>query len=210
MQKRIAASLIVSALILFSSAIIISAASTAPSRMINVVYDDSGSMIGPDNDTWCQAKYAMEVFAAMLGIKDKMNIYVMSDFENGTGAKPKLMLSGSNGSSANVASVHNMITRAGNTPFDTVRKAYSDLTKASADEKWLVVLTDGEFQGVDSVDSFFANKAADVRVMFLGMGPNAEAVKSDAARSIFFEKAETSTQILSKITGICTRIFNSD
>ena len=188
--------------------------STAPSRVINVVYDDSGSMIttgGQLVDTWCQAKYAMEVFAAMLGTNDTMNIYVMSDFDYGrTNSNPKLVLSGSDGQSTNVSKIHNMVTAAGNTPFNSVRKAYSDLSKATADEKWLVVLTDGEFQGVDNIDAFLAQKAEDINIMFLGMGPNASEITESPHNGIFFEKAATSDQILSKITGICTRIFNSD
>ena len=187
---------------------------TLSSRIINVVYDDSGSMITVDDqlvDTWCQAKYAMEVFAAMLGEADTMNIYIMSDFDNGrTDSPPKLVLAGGDGQSTNVAKIHNMVTSAGNTPFSTVRKAYADLTAATADEKWLVVLTDGEFQGVDDINAFFAQKSNDVNIMFLGMGPNAAEIAGNEGQGIFFEKAATSDQILSKITGICTRIFNNN
>lgn len=187
---------------------------TAPVRVVNLVYDDSGSMITTNDqlvDTWCQAKYAMEVFAALLGSNDTLNIYVMSDFDNGrTSSPPKLVLHGSDGQSENVAKVHNMITAAGNTPFNSVRKAYADLTGVTADEKWLVVLTDGAFQGVDSVDQFFAQKAEDVKVMYLAMGPSAPAITANEASGIYFEKAETSDQILSEITGICTRIFNNN
>lgn len=86
-----------------------------PTRVINVVYDDSGSMV-----------------------------------ETG-------------GQKANVAKVHEMLTKAGNTPFDAVWKAYSDLTEAQADEKWFVVLTDGEFQGVEDIDGFFRQKSPDGR-----------------------------------------------
>lgn len=188
--------------------------STLPSRIINVVYDDSGSMISVDDqlvDTWCQAKYAMEVFAAMLGETDTMNIYVMSDFDHGrTDSFPKLVLEGGAGQSANVSKIHGMVTPAGNTPFAAVRKAYADLAAAAADEKWLVVLTDGEFQGVDDINAFFGQKSDDVNIMFLGMGPNAAEITENEARGIFFEKAATSDQILSKITGICTRIFNNN
>lgn len=186
---------------------------TLPSRVIHVVYDDSGSMIetgGQKVDTWCQAKYAMEVFAALLGEKDTLNIYAMSDYEGTQLPGPRLMLQGSDGQSANVAKVHGMLTKAGNTPFQAVRKAYADLTAVEADEKWLVVLTDGEFQGVDDIDGFFHQKASDVRVMFLGMGPNAQGISEDKASGIYFEQAQTSKQILEKITGICTRIFNSN
>lgn len=193
----------------------ISAAGTAGlTRTINVVYDDSGSMISTTGqlvDTWCQAKYAMEVFAAMLGTGDTMNIYVMSDFGNGlTSSDPRLVLHEEDGQGTNVSKVHSMITAAGNTPFDSVRKAYSDLEHATADEKWLVVLTDGEFQGVDDIDAFFTQKSADINVMFLGMGPNASEITENPDKGIYSEKAATSDQILNEITGICTRIFNSD
>lgn len=50
----------------------VSATTHAPARVINVVYDDSGSMYS-GVDTWCRAKYSMEVFSAMLGDTDKMN-----------------------------------------------------------------------------------------------------------------------------------------
>ena len=185
----------------------------APSRVINLVYDDSSSMIETDGnwmDTWCQAKYSTEVFAGMLGENDTMNIYLMSDFNKNTNAGPFLSLNGADGMETNVSKVHNMLGPANNTPFNSVRKAYSDLTKASADEKWLVVLTDGQFQGVDDIDAFFAAKSPDIRVMFLGMGPYADGIKADQSNNIYFYKAETNKEILKNITDICTRVFNSD
>ncbi len=214
-MKRISA-LIVSLLIsaAFMLSLPVSAAGTnAPSRVINLVYDDSGSMIelqGAEVDTWCQAKYAMEVFAAMLGEKDTMNIYVMSDFDKSDSAPPKLVLNGSDDADANVSKVHNMITTARSTPFDSVRKAYSDLTAASADEKWLVVLTDGAFGGIDDMNAYFAQKQADINVMFLSMGNAADGIRPDEANNVYYAQAKQNSEILSNITDICTRIFNSD
>lgn len=184
-----------------------------PKRVINVVYDDSGSMIntkGKNVDTWCEAKYAMEVFSAMLGENDKMNIFCMSDYENGTGAKPKLSLKGSDGTSVNVSKVHNMVTKAGNTPFNAVKAAYNNLKKSSGDEKWIVVLTDGEFQGVNDINSYFSSKASNINVMFLGIGADADGIKANEKKHIYFEKAKNGSDVLNKITGICTRVFNSN
>ena len=68
----------------------VSAEPYTPTRTINLVYDDSGSMIRVGSqyvDTWCQAKYAMEVFAAMLGKNETLNIYYMSDYVNGSGQR---------------------------------------------------------------------------------------------------------------------------
>ena len=192
---------------------------SSPTRVINLVYDDSGSMIETDIvdsngntvkydelvDTWCQAKYAIEVFAALLGDNDTLNVYVMSSY-----SKPKLVLYGNNGSKTNVEKVHSMITNAGTTPFAAVETAYTDLEKARADEKWLVVLTDGEFQGVDDIDQFFREKDSDVSVMFLGMGPQADGITADESNNIFYKEAKSNSEILRQVTDISTQIFNSD
>ena len=189
----------------------------APTRIINVVYDDSGSMYRSNKepvDTWCQAKYSMEVFAAMLGDSDYMNVYYMSDYEKNTSARPRIVLSGSDGAETNVSKIHLQTTRAGNTPFNSVRKAYKDLSAAKADEKWLVILTDGEFEdgrmSKEEIDDFLASKDSDVRVMFLGMGANAAGITDAPNNDIYYVEAKTNNQILNKITEICTRIFNSN
>ena len=184
-----------------------------PKKVINVVYDDSGSMI--DNvDTWCQAKYSMEVFAAMLGDNDTMNVYVMSDYRSGTSAGPKLTLEGRSGAANNVKQVHDMITNASSTPFNSVRKAYSDLTESIADEKWLVILTDGEFEDGkftnEQVDEYLEAKQDDIKVMFLGMGPDAAVITTKIEKNIYGEKAENNSEILEKITDICTQIFETN
>ena len=49
-------------------------------RTINIVYDDSGSMAYKGVTSWSQAKYAMEVFAAIMGENDSLNIYPMSSY----------------------------------------------------------------------------------------------------------------------------------
>ena len=191
----------------------------APIRVINVVYDDSGSMIitgGSPVDTWCKAKYSMEVFAALLGNNDTMNIFVMSEFDNvgEVSDSPRLTLTGSSGADNNVKKVHEMITEAGNTPFYSVEKAYENLVYANAEEKWLVILTDGEFEDgafkSSQVEEYLSHKQDNINVMFLGMGASAASINADEENHIFSEKAETNDQILSKITEISTRIFNSN
>lgn len=190
-----------------------SAAAYVPTRIINVVYDDSGSMYW-GVDTWCRAKYSMEVFSAMLGDADKMNVYYMSDYCSGSSAPPKITLDGIDGSDINVSKIHNQKTVAKDTPFNAVKKAYADLNAATADEKWLVILTDGEFEdgrmNSTEIDRFLAGKSQDIKVMFLGMGQNATGITEDITNSIFYVEATTNAQILSRITEICTRVFNSN
>lgn len=185
---------------------------TEPDRVINVVYDDSGSMYQNGN-MWCQAKYSLEVFAAMLGSTDRMNVYYMSDYYEQTDSPPRIVLEGRDGAAVNVAKIHGEKTVSSWTPFDAVRKAYSDLSKDRGDEKWLVVLTDGVFDNNFSgakVDAFFAEKDKDIKVLFLGMGARAASIKPNEAAGIFYYKAENSKNILSQITSICMRIFNSN
>lgn len=191
-------------------------AETSLSRQINVVYDDSGSMYNTNGpvDTWCQAKYAMEVFAAMLGEQDTLNIYYMSDYEVDTSSGPRLVLYGKDGAAQNVSKLHSQTTVAGNTPFNSVRKAYADLAQTTADERWLVILTDGAFEdgalSKQEVDSFLGAKESDIQVMFLAMGPGAAGITSREDQHIYYEAAQSSKEILNQLTGICTRIFNSN
>lgn len=190
-----------------------SAAAYVPARVINVVYDDSGSMYS-GTDTWCRAKYSMEVFSAMLGETDKMNVYYMSDYIGSTSAPPRITLDGADGADINVAKLHNEKTFADSTPFNAVRKAYADLDSANAEEKWLVILTDGEFENGQmssaEIDSYLAGKSNDIKVMFLGMGQNAAGITENADSGIYYVDAKTNSQILSRITEICTRVFNSN
>ena len=111
---------------------VVKAETYVPSRTINLVYDDSGSMIRVGStyvDTWCQAKYAMEVFAGMLGENETLNIYYMSDYVKETTAPPKLTLTGSKDATvteANVKKIHDLVTDASDTPFNSVKKAYGE------------------------------------------------------------------------------------
>ncbi len=208
---------------LFSTAV--NAETAKPTRVINLVYDDSGSMIDNDNgyhDGWCQAKYALEVFAAMLEENDTMNVYAMSDFSyygiDYHAVPPHITLMGQNEASDNVSQVHSMLTDASATPFETVMTAYTDLSEITADEKWLVVLTDGSFTKFKNetqvdvpqseIDAYFAAKDSDVSVMYLTIGSGADTITEDESNDIYLESAVTNTDILSKITEISNRIFD--
>lgn len=199
----------------------VNAETEKPTREINLVYDDSGSMIDDGSgylDRWCQAKYALEVFAAMLEENDTMNVYAMSDFSYSdidySKVPPHITLSGSSAPADNVAVIHNMLTNASSTPFQTVEKAYSDLTQSSADEKWLVVLTDGIFtkdfnteMNIAQVNDFFNKKNDDISLMYLAIGNNALNISGNDSKSIYAFSAANSTDILSKLTEMSNRIF---
>jgi hypothetical protein len=195
-----------------------------PGKAIHIVYDDSGSMIRDDGDVyldrWAQAKYAMEVFAAMLQENDIMRVYYMSDYVTSIGgninAPPRLSIMGTEPMSARVAKVHDTITLASNTPFDPVLKAYEDLKNESSDEKWLVVLTDGQFNflygesanvNADIFYSQFINES-DIKIIHFAMGNDAATISADPKRNIFFEHSRNDNEILGKIISVCNQIFN--
>jgi len=194
------------------------------SKAIHIVYDDSASMIRDSNtyrDRWCQAKYALEVFAAMLEDRDIMQVYYMSDFDTSAGgsvnASARVSISGSESAQSRVSKIHNTVTSAASTPFDPVFKAYEDLKGSGEDEKWLVVLTDGEFNrlyGVSAenidVNSFFSQfvSESDIKIMPLAIVDNASGIKADPDRGIYLEHAINDADILGKITSICNQIFN--
>ncbi|MCL2378361.1 MAG: hypothetical protein FWC77_04455 [Defluviitaleaceae bacterium] len=199
-------------------------------RAIHVVYDDSGSMYrsgGVYNDRWGQAHYAMEVFAAMLSAADTMRVYYMSDFVPAAGgdinAPPRLTIYGAEPVSARVSQIRNTITRTSSTPFDPVIRAYYDLLETDADEKWLVVLTDGvfnvlrglpnEYIDVNGYLTQFASQS-DVNIILLAVGDDPGLLRMlatlipDPSINYYFYHAQNSTDILENITYISNRIFN--
>lgn len=222
-MKKIIAVLISAVMLVLPFSFLVSADTRAPSRTINLVYDDSGSMILSDEnvyvDRWCQAKYAMEVFAAMLGEKDTLNIFYMSDYASSSASKaPGLTLQGSKEASvteSNVKKVHDTLTSPSGTPYASVQDAYRQLQDVTTDEKWLVVLTDGEFadRPIEQVGADFKEYAADgsIKVMMLAMG--AVSVKDlgvDGVDGVFAESAGSGNEILGKLTGICNQIFQNN
>ena len=152
MRKRLACLL---AVVIWLSAVLPTAALAAndekakePTRAISIVFDNSGSMyqseIGQPLMRWCQATYAMEVFAAMLNKGDVLRIHPMHEIEvdgsRYTMDSP-LVINGAD----DAEKIRRIITiRPGDTPIEAIEAAYNGLQGVKADERWLIVLTDGE------------------------------------------------------------------
>lgn len=119
---------------------------------IAVVFDNSGSMY-EGTDRWCQAKYAMEIFASMLDYgTDKLTIFPMWEVTtDGTEInkdRQSLDIEPVRVSSLqDVDKIANLYTTIndGGTPFEPVEEAHAYLKKSAASDRWLIVLTDGEF-----------------------------------------------------------------
>ena len=183
-------------------------------KYINVVYDDSGSMIKSDGDAskaefydkWCQAKYAMEVFSTMLSSDDTLNIYPMS-----LEGKKGLTLKGSQSAEERAKAVHNWKTDAKNTPYSVVEAAYSDLQKQDKNsEKWLFIITDGEFEGGVSATGikkdFDKFTSSGVKVIYLAIGDDVTKFQNDEKKGLYCRYAKKSTDILSCMTEISNLI----
>ena len=189
----------------------VEAAGKYKGRIINVVYDDSGSMVRDDDGVmiprWSQAKYALEVFAAMLGENDVMNIYPMSK-EGGLGYTLR-------GTDKNrVSTVHDMNGDYRNTPFTTVTSAGKALLAESSDyERWLVIITDGAFDDGKTpvsdvqaaVESYISSG---IKVAYLAIGENASTLTADPSRGFYTEKAADGIDVLKKVTSIANQIFS--
>ena len=230
MMKKVLIIFLIFILGMMGSMVAMASQRTEQTRVINLVFDDSGSMFfdeegRPVNDSWSQAEYALEVLVSMLGVNDRLNIYFMSYFAcgpEGMAASSQLTLYGSAGMVENVSRIHNRELTAGRTPFNSVRRAYQDLTQEVADQKWLVVFTDGMFQDGDypghhiyieqhDLEAFFEAKDDDIQVMFFTMGhvwEDAASIPSNQDLRIFSLETETNTDILLRVTDICQRIFN--
>ena len=129
-------------------------AATKPekTRAIAIVFDNSGTMYLGDEDsrkTWCRATYAMQALATMMNASDIMQIYPMNPIQIGNSDAPKdsdvytrerpLVIKKENASLIQEICTPN----AGDTHIEAVTKAREGLAKTNADEKWLIVLTDG-------------------------------------------------------------------
>lgn len=193
---------------------------------IAVVYDNSGSMYVQGNMAWSRAKYAMEIFASMLDYnKDKLTIYPMWAVTT-DGSQPAATANSNDNvrpvsitSKADIDKITNMFTiDAATTPFEPVVEAYESLQRSNADEKWLIILTDGEFNHYyrgDEVDedTDFGLKARldqmtgnGIKMQYLGIG-EAEDLPSDVANQ-FYAKKSTDVSLMGDLIDICNSMFN--
>ncbi len=182
------------------------AASGEARRIIDIVYDDSGSMCVDGYtpvDRWSQALYAMEVFATMLGDDDEMNVFLMSD----SGEKP-VSVKGSD--DRRVDTIVASLVESGGTPFAAVEAANRHIQAQPADaERWLVVLTDGSFQpsGTPVQANLEGYARQGISVVYLAIGDSAALLQGNDSVGFYTYAAATSREILGNITTIANRIF---
>lgn len=212
--------------ILISSFTGIVAVEAAPSsektRAIAIVFDNSGSMYTYRNEpivAWCRATYAMEAFATMMNAQDTMLIYPMWKIEVG-GKSYSYDTTPLKVTQQNASIIREIFTpHAGGTPIQSISAAYQGLQNTTADEKWLIVLTDGDaFSGIpagtstdEGLEDVLGDYVENVNVAYLGIKSGAEpampVVSGSNGHSYISMKAEDSGQVLSKLTEMCNAIF---
>lgn len=189
-------------------------------RVIAIVFDNSGSMFGTNNAAWCRALYAIEVFAAMLNDGDELYVHPMNPISIGSAvytSKDPLLVTKDE---ADI--IEDIVSESGKTPIEAVEDAYSNLKRQTADEKWLIVLTDGDEYYKDGVGVGSGENSSNLMTeelkkctgcekMFLGIGkpgsdkPVAEPDPSSGCKLI--ETVNSSAEVLTTLTNMCNAIF---
>ncbi|WP_344202893.1 vWA domain-containing protein [Pseudolysinimonas kribbensis] len=186
-------------------------ATVSKSHEIDVVLDDSGSMfIAPSPQRWSYVKYALMVFAAMLGPTDEMKVLLLSQ----KGAVAKTIQGTKSGpSQANVDAINAIQMHGGGTPWDAVPAARDDLARSKAQSRWLVLLSDGAFDHHTATSGEFSNWSKSLGtaghtfdVGYLGAGAGAPTLASAPG----FHPAKASdniSEILGKTADLANQIF---
>ena len=196
-----------------------------PQRSIAIVFDNSGSMYsnnhGKSGMAWCQAIYAMEVFASMMNEGDTLWIYPMWDIETDKGTfNLDNPLKISDPSEAKVIrSIYTPIPQ--DTPLSSLQAAYDGLRSAPG-EQWLIVLTDGEtFMDEDNNDLPNTEAALNeklsgfnrsMNVLYLGIGQRAAMPGLSKTGEFMYKevKAERSEDVPKNLTDMCNIVFGRD
>ncbi len=193
---------------------------------IAVVYDNSGSMYG--DESWCRAKYAMEIFASMLNYDegDKLSIFPMWEVTtSGDENTPPAGESIENTdiiqieSQKDVTKISKMLTlNADGTPITQVDRAYnylSGINDETVTDKWLIVLTDGRFDDENGkkmesskVEKTLLSKANNgIKVQYLGFGSEAATFEENVNAGFYAKTSKNATELRKDLIDICNTIF---
>ncbi len=191
----------------------------------NDIVDGNNKKVGEtDGKAWSRAKYAMEIFASMLDYDngDRLTIFpmwqVVTDGSQPMGNYPKDKVESKNpitiSKKEDIDYISKMYTvYPYTTPFTPVDKAADFLKSSDKDEKWLIVLTDGSFDGISDANSLqnelaaYAGKSG-IKVQYLGLG--AALQLQSTPNSGFYADTAQDTDLKDKLIKICNAIFKRD
>lgn len=213
----------------FTAAPAVHAADKDVKRTIAIVFDNSGSMYMEGNQAWCRATYAMEVFAAMLNAGDELLIYPMYPITVGTEAKEYTMDAPLRITDPSQSEKIRQICSpwAGDTPIESIEKAIAGLEKIRSDNRYLIVLTDGEIfyrNGIALQAANYSNEPTrqaltecfedavgkGINVMYLGIGSVAASNLMTQSDRYVERKATDTKDVLNYLTELCNLVFGRD
>lgn len=201
-------------------------------REIAIVFDNSGTMYIGDEDsrkTWCRATYAMQALATMMNAGDKMVIYPMNPIQIGDSDNPEdsdvytrerpLEITKDKASL-----IQEIYTPGGplDTHLEAVTLAREGLEKSDADEKWLIVPTDGtefyrnnkplgEEKSIRQLTDEFNKSVKNFNAMYLGIGKAAKSGFKVKGEHQYVERtASNSEEVLKNLTEMGNIIFKRD
>lgn len=191
LKKRVAAVvMIIMGLIFFAEKIVASEVDEKVGKCIYIVFDNSVSMVldenGKANTDLADATYALQVLLGMLEDDDTAAIYPISKFDGTEKSKEIDIVTFDSDMVENKKELQNMIIEdvvsslAEWTYFTSVENALNDLyNKSDNTEKWLVILTDGEYEDEGwtkkntptKVDDYLKNsKYGDINIIHYSFG----------------------------------------
>ena len=179
---------------------------TDTSKAIAVAYDNSGSM-SSGSDKWCTGKYSLEVLAAMLGSNDTLTVFPMRTEDD---ISVTFNVAGSEGARNRVDTVHNSNLGLGfGTNPEAAQQAYEYLLSSDADEKYLVITTDGKFNqgnGLDDVRETVSEcEDSKIKVLYLAIGDDVDLIESDGDNVVV--KQVSDQDVLKTMTEFANEIF---
>lgn len=186
---------------------------------IAIVFDNSGSMYD-NTDRWSQALYAIGVFASMLDYDsgDRLGIYPMSSIsigKNGKSVSDRLEIT-----KENVDKISKIYCKhTSETILEPAYKAKEYLKNSNLYERWLIVLTDGEFyydknlkEKKSKKDGVWLNKKLlsmtgnGVNVQYLGFG-EASVLQSNISSGFHASNVNDANALTDELINICNKIF---
>lgn len=220
--KMLLAVLLLSVSVLFSMPEAYASSKTNESRAIAIVFDNSGSMYDAGDQAWCRATYAMEVFASMLNKGDILQIYPMwpitVEGEIYTMEKPLEIKD-----SKDAAKIRDIFTEdASGTPIESVDCAIEGLQQVNADQKYMIVLTDGgtfskngnglsKDRTKKELDKRIVEHAGKtMKIMYLGIGSSACMPNTAQSENFVKKQAVNTEDVLSTLTEMCNLVFGRD
>lgn len=195
-------------------------------KIISVVFDDSGSMVGDKDDEssyttrWVDADYALKALAAMMDPEDQLRLYAMGDYKTEDKIGADINAYNARNKEVVISNLEKKMSGRsyGNTYAYTLDAAQQDFSADDIEkyECWIVILTDGVFNRPEELDAEKLTSKLNtllqpisgngtICVAYIPMGNGAVQLTNNADDRIVQENREDG--ITMQITKLLNRIY---